>query len=136
MQAVYFAANNPECVAVAYIDAPVMNFLSCPYSLGEGHDDSQQEFEDATGFTLVDMINYRNHPVDNVPKLLENNIPVALICGDSDTVVPYKENGKFLSDYYKENGGILFEVLKEGCDHHPHGLEDNTALIEFIEKYY
>ena len=136
MQAVYFAANNPECVAVAYIDSPVMNFLSCPYSIGEGHDDSQSEFEEATGFTLVDMINYRNHPVDNVPKLLENNIPVALICGDSDTVVPYKENGKFLSDYYKENGGILFEVLKEGCDHHPHGLEDNKALIEFIEKYY
>ncbi len=136
MQAIYFAANNPECVAVVYIDAPVMNFLSCPYSIGEGNDDSQREFEEATGFTLVDMINYRNHPVDNIQKLFENNIPVALICGDSDTVVPYKENGKFLSDYYKENGGILFEILKEGCDHHPHGLDDNTALIEFIEEYY
>ena len=67
---------------------------------------------------------------------IENNIPVALICGDSDTVVPYNENGRLLSDYYNKNGGILFEVLKKGCDHHPHGLEDNKALIEFIEKYY
>lgn len=136
MQAVYFASANPECVAAIYIDAPVMNFLSCPFSIGEGNDDSRKEFEEATGMNIVDMINYRNHPVDKIPELFKNNVPVALICGDSDTIVPYNENGKILSDYYNKNGGKLFEVLKAGCDHHPHGLEDNAELIEFIEKYY
>ena len=30
----------------------------------------------------------------------------------------------------------FYEIIKQGCDHHPHGLEDCTPLIAFAKKYY
>ena len=74
--------------------------------------------------------------MDRIPVLVKNRIPVALICGDSDRTVPYSENGKMLSDAYRAAGVPLLEIVKPGCDHHPHGLEDNTPLLAFAEQYY
>ena len=37
--------------------------------------------------------------------------------------------------YYRGNGGIIQTYGKANCGHHPHGLDDNTPLIEFVEKY-
>lgn len=137
MQAVYFAAKYPEYVAAVYLDAPVLNLLSCPYGLGDATTSIlKQEFENDMGVTLSGLLNYRKHPIDYKDILLGTGIPVFLICGDNDGTVPYAENGKVLSDYYKANGGNLTEILKPSCDHHPHGLEDNTPLFEFAERYY
>ena len=136
MQGVYFAAKYPQYVSVLYLDAPVMNYLSCPFAVGRGGNSMSEELIRDKKMTLSDLLNFRDHPIDRAPKLAENRIPVALVCGDSDTVVPYVENGKLLSEMYRAGGLPFFEVLKPGCDHHPHGLEDNSALIEFIETYY
>ena len=136
MQAVYFAAKYPEYIAALYLDAPVLNLLSWPLGLGESKFPSVDEFNSDIGTSLSDMINYRNHPIDQKEKLLKSEIPIFLVCGGSDSVVPYNENGKLLSDYFRENGGNLNEILKPDCDHHPHGLEDLTPLIEFAKKYY
>ena len=67
---------------------------------------------------------------------MDCKLPVALVCGDSDQTVPYIENGLAFSQMYRASGLPFFEVLKPGCGHHPHGLEDNTALIEFVEQWY
>lgn len=136
MQSVYLAAKHPNLVSAIYIDAPVINLLSCPGAVGKGNINSFEEFEKATGMTMSDLINYRKHPFDYIPKLVENKIPVFLVAGDSDTVVPYDENGKYLEDAYKANGLDISVVIKKGCDHHPHSLEDNTPIYEFIEKHY
>ena len=29
---------------------------------------------------------------------------------------------------------LLVAIGKAGCGHHPHGLEDNTAIIAFMER--
>ena len=136
MQAVYFAAKYPQYVSALYIDAPVLNLLSCPCGVGLATHKLYDEFTNATGMTPSTLINYRNHPIDHVGELLDNNMPVFLVCGDSDTVVPYEENGKELLRMYRERNGIIEVVLKPGCEHHPHGLEDNTPIINFVEKYY
>ncbi len=136
MIGVKFAALYPERVAVFYADAPVMNLLSCPYCLGDATDTSMiEEYENATGRTLKDTISYRNHPIDNMHALLENKIPVLLVCGDSDNIVPYEENGKLLYDYYTENGGDIKLILKPGIGHHPHGHTDSDILIDYIEMH-
>lgn len=130
-----FAAKYPECVSALYLDAPVMNLLSCPAGLGIAENSLYQEFEKTTGMTISELICYREHPIDKMHLLLENKIPVIMVYGDSDTVVPYVENGALLEKYYKENGGVIEVYGKEGCGHHPHGLPDNTPIIEFVEKY-
>lgn len=94
------------------------------------------EFVRHTGKTVSDMINYRNHPIDRVGELIANRIPAFLVCGDSDTVVPYSENGKYLAEVYCKSDVPFEEILKPGCGHHPHGLDDNSPLVEFFLKYY
>lgn len=136
MQAVYFAAKYPQYVACAYLDAPVMNYLSWPFALGESIDDRSQEFIDNMGLGLSDMLNFRNHPIEQKEKLLKSCVPIILVSGDSDKTVPFCENGQLLWDYYKEQGVEIDVIIKAGGDHHPHGLADNTPLIEFIEKHY
>ena len=135
MIATKFTAKYPECVSALYIDAPVMNLLSCPAGIGKAKDLLWPEFTEVTGMTLSELICYREHPMDKIPLLLKNNIPVFMVYGDSDEIVPYEENGAVLEKYYRENGGTIITVGKQGCGHHPHGLEDNTPIIEFVEKY-
>ena len=134
-----FAAKYPECVSALYLDAPVMNYLSCPGGFGKATDPSVEqmlpEFLNAMDMSLSRLICYREHPVDKMHLLLENNIPVIMVYGDSDTVVPYEENGALLEKYYRENGGTMAVIGKKNCGHHPHGLEDNTPIIEFVQKY-
>lgn len=136
MQAIYLAAAAPERVALCYVDAPVLNFLSVPYGLGTGYGSNFKEFFAHRGLSVADLINYRYHPIDCVPKLIENRVPVFLICGDSDHIVPYGENGELLYKMYQEADVPIYHILKPRCDHHPHGLEDNTPLIEAVEKSY
>ena len=136
LHAVYFAAKYPERIAALYLDAPVFNLLSCPMGLGKAHSGMAEEFFGATGMTLIDLINYRNHPIDQKEKLLAANIPVIMVYGDSDESVPYDENGAHFEKFYRERGGIIETYGKAGCGHHPHGLEDNTPIREFVEKYY
>ena len=60
----------------------------------------------------------------------------ALYVKEGSTHILYEENGKILSERYRNAGGELFEVLKAGCDHHPHGLDDLTPLLAFAERHY
>jgi len=136
MQAIYLSAAAPERIALCYIDAPVTNFLSCPGCVGASTIDCFEAFFKAKGLSMADLINYRNHPIDVVSKMIESGVSVFLVCGDSDQVVPYEENGAHLYRMYKEAGGAIELILKPGCDHHPHGLEDNTPLIAAAEKAY
>lgn len=135
MQGIYFAAKYPQYVSCMYLDAPVINFLSCPANMGKATEDEYEEFENATGFTKQELLSYRQHPLDYIPGLAKNNIPVILICGDTDCAVPYEENGKLLNDEYEKAGAIIKTIIKENCGHHPHGLEENMPIIDFIKEY-
>ncbi len=130
-----FAALYPQYVSALYLDAPVLNLLSCPADIGLGKGGLFEEFTKATGVTLSDLICYREHPIDKMHILLENDIPVILVYGTADTVVPYKENGALLEKFYAENGGKLIAIGKEGCEHHPHGLEDVSPIVEFMQRH-
>lgn len=135
MIATKLAARYPTLVSALYLDAPVMNLLSCPAGLGTAGDGMLPEFIRATGMTMVDLIAYREHPMDKIPTLCDCKIPVFMVYGDSDDVVPYAENGAHLQRYYREHGGEITVIAKPGCGHHPHGLEDVTPIIEFVEAH-
>ena len=136
LYAVKTAALCPELISAAWLDAPVMNFLSWPFFVGRGGGEGKSdEYFAATGRTLKDMLHYREHPIDKMHILLENNIPIILVAGDSDDIVPYEENGALLEKYYKENGGIIEVHIKKGCGHHPHGPENPAVIADFFEKY-
>ena len=139
LQAVNFAAKYPSLVSVLYLDAPVMNFLSWPFGMGDCFVNRgpalYKEVLDALGMTKSELICFRGHPIDKIPTLIEHKIPVVMVYGDSDDVVPYPENGYVLEKAYKAADVPLAVYGKAGCGHHPHGLEDASPIIDFIEKW-
>ena len=84
---------------------------------------------------LTALLGYRNHPLDHLPTMVKHNIPIILVSGDSDSIVPYDENGKYINDIYIENNCTIKTIIKKGGDHHPHSLLDNSPIIDFILKY-
>ncbi len=136
MQGIYLASKYPELVSCLYLDAPVVNLLSCPFALGKAECYKlAEEFIKHTGKTLSDMLAFRSHPLDKIPELIKNKIPLFLVCGDSDKTVPFEENGRFLKEAYESSDCDFEFVLKENCGHHPHSLEDNSEIVKFICKY-
>ena len=134
--AVNFASRYPEYVSFLYLDAPVMNLLSCPMGFGCGsaldNGGGWRELSEAYGFTMTDLINYREHPMDRLAVLTDNNLPCALVYGESDTVVPYTENGIHVVHHYHACNKPIFTYGKPGCGHHPHGMEDPAPLVRYI----
>lgn len=136
--AVRFAAKYPQLVSCLYLDAPVINYLSYPWGFGVSKrcDEDFPEILNVFGMkSISDLICYRRMPMDMIPTLAENKIPVILVSGDSDTIVPYNENGILLERHYKERSLPVAVHIKEGGDHHPHGLETPEPIVDFILKY-
>ena len=135
--AVKFAALYPEMVSVLYLDAPVMNYISCPLGAGAGDElpGGVKEFLDAHGITLSELISSRDMPMDKIGTLIAERIPAALVAGDSDRTVPFAENGIWLQKAYEKTDIPFFFLLKKGCDHHPHGPEDPGELADFLESF-
>ena len=136
MLAVYFATKYPQYVGALYLDAPVINLCSCPAGMGVGKDELFGDFFKHRHMTKSELIGYRDHPLDRLPTLLKTGIPVMMVAGDCDDTVPYEENGKQLVDAYRAAGADVTEIIKPGCGHHPHGLEDLTPLIDFTYQKY
>lgn len=135
LYAVKTTALYPELVSMLYLDAPVLNLLSCPCCMGVATDDLYPEYYQITGRTKSQMLSYRDNPIDKMDILLKHDIPILLVCGDSDTTVPYEENGMILKDYYEKNDGVIVTFLKKDCGHHPHGLENPKVACDIIEEF-
>ena len=139
LQAARFAQLYPELTAVMYLDAPVLNILSMA-GLGDfnltGHEGMWQEIVAAYGVNKSSIVNFRKSPIDFMDVLIRNNIPMLLMYGSADTTVIYGENGKVFEDYYKEHGGTMKVISRSMSGHHPHGLEDPTIMIEFVEQFF
>ena len=131
-------ARYPELVKCLYLDAPVVNYMSCPCGFGIGNAlaDNNSEILNALGLKdISQLLSYREMPLDKLGDLVKAQIPVIMVAGDSDRVVPYCENGVFLEKAYKDSGVEIAVYIKPGCDHHPHGLADPTPVVDFILRH-
>ena len=140
LHAVKFAGKYPEMVSCMYLDAPVFNYMSCPcgFGVGEPLDEGRgiDEAIRALGLSgISELICYRDMPMDKIPVLVENKIPVIMVAGDADTAVPYPENGILLKNAYTAAGLELPVYIKEGCAHHPHGLADLNIVVDFVLQH-
>ena len=136
--AIKFAAKYPELVACLYVDAPVLNYMSCPCGFGSGDAcvEDFPEIYDSLGIkNMSELICYLDMPMHKLPALVENKIPVILVAGGADKTVPYEENGILLEKAYKENGIEIEVYIKPDCAHHPHGLENPKIIVDFIMKH-
>lgn len=130
--ALNWAAKNTEKIACIYIDAPVCDVFSWPGRKNTGlWNDLLKEW----GLTDGQMNSFTGNPVDNLKPLAEAGIPIFSVCGDSDQAVPFKDNMDIVRSRYLALGGAVQVIIKEGCDHHPHSLENPEPVVDFITSY-
>lgn len=135
LHAAEMAARHPENVSALYLDAPVLNLLSCPGGLGISTCQFWDEFYAAKGMSMSELICYRNNPIDKMDIFIKNRLPIYMTYGDKDDTVPYCENGELLAKYYHEHNGTLITECKQGCGHHPHGPLDIIRTANILEEW-
>lgn len=128
----YWAAKHPQQVAAVYGDNPVCDFRSWPG--GEHGKRSDADWKRMLGaWGLTDPQAFK-HPqvVDAIEPLALAKVPVAIVLGAADDVVPPAENGELVAARLAELGGKVKVWLKPGAGHHPHGLHPAAPLRRFL----
>jgi pimeloyl-ACP methyl ester carboxylesterase len=132
-----WAALHPDQVGCVVGDGAVCDFKSWPggkfKSKGSGGD--WQNVLKVYGFKdEAEALAYKLNPVDNLEPLAKAKIPVIMVSGDADDVVPHTENTMVIKERYEKLGGMVEVHLKPKGGHHPHGLPDPTPVVEFVLK--
>lgn len=125
-----FAITHPTRVAALYLDAPVLDIRSWPGRNRESRE--WVECLEAYNLTEVTLTQFRGNPIDRVGTVAAGKVPIIVVCGDADTVVPFAENAGVLEKRYRELGGTIEVILKPGVGHHPHSLPDPTPIVTFL----
>jgi pimeloyl-ACP methyl ester carboxylesterase len=136
-----WAAAHPDKTLAVYLDNAVCDFKSWPggkpksLGTGKGSGGDWNKLLKAHGFKSdEEAIAYKKNPVDNLEPIAKAKIPLLLVYGDMDTVVPAAENSDLVYDRYRKLGGPVERVVKPGQDHHPHGLKDVAPVVEFFNR--
>lgn len=124
-----WAAQNTDKVACIYVDAPVCDVFSWP---GRKNATLWNDLLKEWNLTDAEMAHFKGNPINNLAPIAAAGIPIISVCGDSDQTVPYKENMDVVRSRYLAAGGPVEVILKKGCDHHPHSLDNPEPVVDFI----
>ena len=132
LYAVNYALKHHYNVSGLYLDAPVLDLKSWPKGKHEG---CYRQLLEVYNMTEEELLEYKDNPIDNTEVLAKFGIPVILVAGGADTVVPFSENGEEFARRFRENGGEIEVIVKPDCEHHPHSLEDPSRIVDFVEQH-
>ena len=131
---VNWASANPDKVTAIYGDNPVCNFNSWPG--GKNGKFSKKDWQRCLKAYGLSAAAATDHPQPLGPATLkplaEKKVPIALVLGLADMVVPAGENGEALARNYESLGGPLKIWRKPGKGHHPHGLHPPDELTAWL----
>ena len=90
-----FALFYPEYVEKIYLDAPVLDMRTWPLKDSKHRDEVYFEY----GLNDETIESFGGHPIENLKEFFSLNIPLLLVAGGADEVVPFDRNaGKMI--YY------------------------------------
>jgi len=130
-----WAYVNTDKVCCIYGDAPVCDMKSWPggKGLGKGSPRDLQAAIEAYHFASEEeMMQFKGNPIDILEPIATAHIHIVHVCGDQDGVVPKKENTDIVRQRFMALGGDFVLIVKQGCDHHPHGLTDPSPVVNFV----
>ncbi len=133
LYAANYTAAYPKDVAVLYLDAPVQDLRSWPLGAGDGVGSEADVERCKKEFGAADVNDIQDMPINKINRLNQADVPILLVYGDVDDVVPYAENGAVLAENFT---GEIKIIRKPGVGHHPHSLENPAPIVEFIQKYH
>ena len=127
--AINWAIRNPDKVAGLYLDSPVLDINSWPRHRSE---ELFAKALDAYGLDKATQDEWTG-PLKQIEVLISKRVPLFLVAGGNDEVVPYSANGGRLEKYYRSGGGNITTVIKAGAGHHPHSLHDPTRVVAWAK---
>ncbi len=128
-----YAAAHPQKVAALYLDAPVLDIRSWPGKKRESKE--WRECLAVYGLTEETVAAFKGGPLDNIAAVAKAGVPILSVCGGADKTVPLEENTAVLERRYRELGGTIQVIVKDGVDHHPHSLKDPALIVDFLVKH-
>ena len=113
MMTLAWAFRHPDKVQAWVGIYPVCNLASWP--LQRSKDATLADFAMSEADLVAKLPEF--NPVDNLKGPLANKVPMFVVHGDSDVVVPYDDNTKVLKERYEAGGGSITVKLIPGEGH-------------------
>lgn len=125
-----YALFYPEYVSKVYLDAPVLDMKTWPPK------DSIEQLQlfNEYGLNEETLLSFKGNPIDNMPEFFALQIPLLIVAGAADEVVPFECNAGKLIKYCNVNNIEITSIIKHTCLHHPHSLLDVSPIVDFIKK--
>ena len=136
---VRYASTHPECVCAVYLDAPLLDFTTLSSFNGKG---SWGRKGLAKYYPFItDTYDGKDDPYQSVNRaapIAKAGIPVLILYGGKDTVVPPAMNCERFAAAFEQAGGDLMMEKRGTYGHHPHGVEPNEVqrLVNFFNRAY
>ena len=124
-----YAAAYPENVRRICLDAPLLNFDGFA-NPDYGRIGIWAHRRPADGVWSQDP----ELPINKAEEIAAAGIPVLLVYGGADTVVPPAHNCLPFAERFKAAGGTLTEIPRDLFGHHPHGLDPDKLkpIVDFL----
>ena len=119
---VRYTVNYPGNVAKIYLDAPLLSFVDFQLIKGIGPWSGKMPAE---GWGASPEM-----PLNMAERLAATKIPVLLLYGGVDAVVPPARNCEPFAERFKAAGGDIKVIKRAAYAHHPHGVEVNENTIK------
>ena len=130
-----WAYVNTGKVGCIYGDAPLCDMKSWPLGKGKStriDGEVQQAIASYHFKDEAELTAFNGNPIDILAPIARARIPIIHVVGDADTAAPMAENSDIVQDRFQKMGGKFVLIVKQGCEHHPHGLADPTPVADFI----
>ncbi|MEI8122284.1 MAG: GDSL-type esterase/lipase family protein [bacterium] len=133
-----WARRHPDRVSVLYLDNAVCDLRSWPAGMPLKATGAGSPAEWASCKTIYGWADDEEakakafQPTDGMAAVIAQGVFLISVHGTADRVVPFVDNGEHLVAAWKAAGGRCAVFPKEGGDHHPHGLPDNTPVIDLL----
>ena len=113
MMMLAWAMRNPDKVRAFVGIYPVCNLASWPLKNSKAA--TLADFAMPEDKLVAQLSQF--NPVDNLQGLLANKVPMFVVHGDSDVVVPYDDNTRVLKERYEAGGGQITVKIIPGEGH-------------------
>jgi len=128
-----WASRRPELVEAIYLDNPVCDVRSWPG--GRSGKRAEAEWRRclvAHGLSEEQAWKRGLGLLKGLEPLSDARVPLFLVLGQEDRVVPPTENGNLLAAHWRAAGAPLEVWEKPGVGHHPHGLHPVAPLLRTL----
>ena len=137
---VRYASTHPDCVCAIYLDAPLLDFTTLSKYNDRSGKWSRNGLAKYYPF-ITDTYDGANDPYQSVNRaepIAKAGIPMLILYGGQDDVVPPEKNCMKFAVAFEKAGGDLMIERRAKYGHHPHGVEPNEVqrLVNFFDRGY